>query len=156
MQNFTSLITAIHLAESRRDQALAVLQQQRGRHQHALGQMDQLQQYAHETESRWTRGAQIGTTPELLHHHYQFMGRLNQAVILQQDVLATSRAKIQAAEAELLQTEFRVASLKLVLKKRQAEQVQREQRREQKQMDEFAAMQTLRQMRQKTELHHDY
>jgi flagellar biosynthesis chaperone FliJ len=56
----------------------------------------------------------------------------------------------------LLQTEFRVASLKLVLKKRQAEQVQLAQRRDQKQMDEFAAMQTLRHMRQKTELHHGY
>jgi len=154
MSKFNSLRVAIDLAESSRDQALALLQKQRNNLAHAQDQMDQLQTYAQETESRWARNAQAGTTPELMHHHYQFMTRLQQAVVLQQDVLSGSTSRLKAAQQQVLQAEIHRASLKLLLAKRQAQQVQHEQRREQKQMDEFASMQTLRQTRQKLESHH--
>jgi flagellar protein FliJ len=156
MPKFRSLRLAIDLAISNRDQALAVLQTQRHNHAFAQSQMDQLQQYATETEQRWTVGAQKSTTPELLHHHYQFMARLQQAVVLQQGALATSASKVQAAEQHLLQAEFRIASLKLVLAKRQGELATTQQRQEQKQMDEFASMQTLRQVRLKLENSHEH
>lgn len=154
MSKFNSLRVAIDLAESSRDQALALLQQQRSSLAHAQDQMDQLQTYAHETESRWARNAQAGTTPELLRHHYQFMVRLQQAVVLQQDVLTGSNTKLMAAQQQVVQAEIHMASLKLLLAKRQASQLYREQCTEQKQMDEFAALQTLRQTRQKLEQHH--
>jgi flagellar FliJ protein len=156
MPKFNSLRIAIDLAASKRDQAFAALQRQRYSHDHAMGQMDQLQQYSNETEERWARSAQAGTSPELLHHHYQFMARLQQAVVLQKDALAGSLLKIKAAEETLLQEEIRMASLKVVLTKRQADQIKQMDRRDQKQMDEFAAMQTLRQMRQKLENHDVY
>jgi len=154
MHKFNSLCVAIELAETSRDQALALLQQQRNHLGYAQDQMDQLQSYAKETETRWAQNAQAGTRPELLHHHYQFMTRLQQAVVLQQDVLAGSTTRLKAAQQQVLQAEVHMAGLKLLLAKRQAGQLQQEQRREQKQMDEFAAMQTLRQTRQKLENHH--
>lgn len=154
MSKFNSLCVAIDLAESSRDQALAVLQQHRSSLAHAQDQLEQLQTYAHETESRWARNAQAGTTPELLRHHYQFMARLQQAVVLQQDVLAGSNSRLMAAQQQVLQAEIHMASLKLLLSKRQAGQLHQEQRREQKQMDEFASMQTLRQTSQKLENYH--
>lgn len=156
MSKFRSLLLAVDLAITKRDQASAVLQTHRRNHAFAQSQMDQLQQYAAETEQRWTIGAQISTTPELLHHHYQFMARLQQAVVLQQGALATSASKVQAAEQQLLQAEFRVASLKLVLAKRQGDLSMLQQRQEQKQMDEFASMQTLRQVRLKLENSHEH
>lgn len=151
MPKFRSILLAVDLAIAKRDQALSVLQTHRRNHAFAQSQMDQLQQYAHETEQRWTIGAQKSTTPELLHHHYQFMARLQQAVVLQQGALATSASKVQVAEQQLLQAEFRIASLKLVLAKRQGELATQQQRQEQKQMDEFASLQTLRQARLKLE-----
>ncbi len=156
MSKFNSLRVAIDLAESSRDQALAFLQQQRSSLAHAQDQMEQLQTYAHETESRWARNAQAGTTPELLRHHYQFMARLQQAVVLQQDVLTGSNNKLMAAQQQVLQAEMHMASLKLLLNKRQASQLHQQQRRDQKQMDEFASLQTLRQTRQKLEQHHGH
>lgn len=156
MSKFRSLLLAVDLAVTKRDQAVAVLQTHRNNHAFAQSQMDQLQQYATETEQRWTTGAQKNTTPELLHHHYQFMARLQQAVVLQQSALATSVAKVQAAEQLLLQAEFRIASLKLVLTKRQGDLAKLQQRQEQKQMDEFASMQTLRQVRLKLENTHEH
>jgi len=156
MPKFRSIRLAVDLATAKRDQALAVLQTQRRNHAFAQSQMDQLQQYATETEQRWTVGAQKSTTPELMHHHYQFMARLQQAVVLQQGALATSASKVHAAEQQLLQAEFRIASLKVVLANRQCELATLQQRQEQKQMDEFASMQTLRQVRLKLENSHEH
>ena len=156
MPKFGGLRLAIELALVRRDQALAELQKHKQSHAYAQDQMNQLQQYATETEQRWAQGAQKGTTPELLHHHYQFMGRLQQAVILQQDVLMGLSGKVEIAQHNVLQTEFRLASLKQVLASRLADQARQQQRRDQKQMDEFAAMQTSRQVHQKLENSHEH
>lgn len=155
MTQFNSLLLAIDLAATRREQALAELQKQRQAHAFAQGQMDQLQQYATETELRWTQGAQRGTTPELLHHHYQFMARLQQAVSLQQGALLASSGRLENAQQKVLVEEFRLASLKQLLSRRQSELAKLHQRQDQKQMDEFAAMQTMRQLRQKLENSHE-
>ncbi len=151
MPKFRSIRLAIDLAVTNRDQVLAVLQMHRRNHTFAQSQMDQLQQYTVETEQRWMSSAQQGTSPELMQHHYQFMGRLQQAVELQQGALATADSKVQAAEQQVLQAEFRIASLKMVLAKREGDLAKVHQRQEQKQMDEFASMQTMRQARLKLE-----
>lgn len=155
MPQFRSLHLAIDLALAKREQALSEMQKQRQAHVFANNQMSQLQQYANETEKRWTTNAQISTTPELLHHHYQFMGRLQHAILLQQSVLAASEERVKAAQQQLLQAEFRIASLKQVLVKRQADIGKLMQRRDQKQMDEFASMQILRLAREKLEHDHE-
>ena len=151
MTKFRSLHLAVDLAVAKRDQAVAVVQAHRRNHGFAQSQMDQLQQYAAETEQRWMLGAQSGTSPELLHHHYQFMARLQQAVVLQQVAQDAARSKLQFAEQQVLQAEFRIASLKTVLGKRQNDVAKLIQRQEQKQMDDFASAQTMRQARQNLE-----
>ena len=145
MHKFNSLQLAIDLAATKRDQALADLQKLRKAHAFANSQMAQLEQYAVETEQRWTRNAQISTTPELLHYHYQFKARLQQAISMQTTVIAGSSRTVQLAEQRMLQAELRLASLKLVLTHRLAEVDKLKARQEQKLTDEFAAMQTLRQ-----------
>lgn len=147
MHKFNSLQLAIDLASAKRDQAFADLQKLRKALAFANSQMTQLEQYAVETEQRWTRNAQVRTTPELLHHHYQFMARLQQAISMQTNVIAGSKRTVQLSEQRMLQAEFRLASLKLVLTNRLAEVDKVAQRLEQKMTDEFAAMQTLRQRR---------
>lgn len=142
-----SLLLAIDLATSRRDESLAELQRAEHSQAFAQDQMNQLQQYAQETEARWMQGAQVSTSPEMLHHHYQFMARLNQAIVLQEGVLASHRQQVEAARQQLMQAEFRLASFKKVLATRQAAIAKIRQRQEQKQMDEFASQQTQRQQR---------
>jgi flagellar FliJ protein len=80
----------------------------------------------------------------MMRHHYQFMDRLQQAVILQEGVLGQWGSKVERARKHWLETEFRVTSLKQVLKSKEAELALVQGRREQKEMDEFAAMQTRR------------
>ena len=147
MPDFRSLLLAIDLAAVKRDQAMAQLQEMQRAHAFAEEQMRQLQQYAQETDQRWIQGAQRITTPELLHHQYQFMGRLTQAIGLQEGALVSTQRRVDAAKQGVLQAELRLASLKQVLAQRQAALSQRQARQEQKQMDEFAAQQTLRQQR---------
>lgn len=151
MAALKSLILAIELAEMKRDQAMAQLQTSLQAQAFAQDQMHQLQQYAQETEQRWLQNAQKSTTPELLHHHYQFMGRLNQAISLQNGALANAGQRVDAARQVVLQAEFRLASLKLVLSSRQADLARTQQKRDQKQMDEFAALQTQRQLKRHAE-----
>ena len=147
MANFRSLLLAIDQASLKRDQTMAQLQEVQRAHAFAQEQMTQLRQYAQETDQRWTQGAQRITTPELLQHQYQFMGRLTHAIALQEGALTSTLRRVDAARQTLLQAELRLASLKQVLAQRQATQARLQARQEQKQMDEFAAQQTLRQQR---------
>jgi len=147
MANFRSLLLAIDQASIKRDQTMAQLQEVQRAHAFAQEQMMQLRQYAQETDQRWTQGAQRITTPELLQHQYQFMGRLTHAIALQEGAVTSSLRRVDAARQTVLQAELRLVSLKQVLAQRQATQARLQARQEQKQMDEFAAQQTLRQQR---------
>lgn len=140
MSAIKSVLLAIDLATAKRDQLAQDLMNAQQTHQFAQNQMAQLQSYALETESRWTTRAQIGTTPEVMRHHYQFMDRLQQAVGLQSGVIANIDHKVEMARQRVLEAEFRLISLKQVLKKKQTDLLQLQSRREQKQMDEFASM----------------
>lgn len=144
MSAVKSVLLAIQVATLRRDQAAAALTQLQQSQAFAQEQISQLQTYADETEARWAKAAQISVTPEMMRHHYQFMDRLQQAVILQEGVLGQWGSKVERARKHWLETEFRVTSLKQVLKSKQAELALVQGRREQKEMDEFAAMQTRR------------
>lgn len=151
MSGQKSLLLAIDLATSQRDEAQTQLQKHVQAQTFAQDQMQQLQQYAQETEQRWLQGAQVSTSPELLHHHYQFMARLNQAIQLQDGVLANHQQRVNAARQVLMQAEFRLMSFKQVLASRQATALKARGRQEQKQMDELAGLQTQRQQRLQAE-----
>lgn len=144
MSAVKSFLLAIDLATRKRDAVAQALMQVQSACLFAQDQMSQLEVYAAETASRWTAAAQSGTTPELLRHHYQFLDRLQHAIGLQQGVLANERRKVDHAKRLLLEAEFRLVSLQQVLKKKQAGLALIQSRREQKQMDEFAALQTRR------------
>jgi flagellar FliJ protein len=151
MADQKALLLAIDLATARRDEAQNQLQSLAQAQAHAQDQMEQLKQYAVETEQRWMQGAQISTSPEMLRHHYQFMGRLEQAIGLQEGVLANHEQRIVAARQLLIQAECRLGSFKQVLASRRLATAKARQRQEQKQMDEFASLQTQRQQRLQAE-----
>lgn len=140
MSAIKSFLLAIEMATRKRDEANQAAMQVHSGHLFAQNQLTQLETYAAETESRWTAAAQISTSPELMRHHYQFMGRLHHAIGLQQGVLDNENRKMEYAKRLVLEAEFRLVSLKQVLKKKQADMTILQSRREQKQMDEFASL----------------
>jgi flagellar FliJ protein len=144
MSAVKSLLLAMELATRRRDQAgVAVVRAEQAR-LHALDQLEQLESYSTETESKWIAAAQVGSSPELMRHHYQFMDRLGHAIGLQKTAEENSLRKLASEKKTLLEAEVRLMSLQQVLKVRQADIARASAKREQKQMDEFAALQYAR------------
>lgn len=139
MSAVKSVLLAMEVATGKRDQVAKGLLHVLRAHTFAQDQMAQLEGYASETEARWAAAAQISTSPELMRHHYQFMERLHHAIGLQIGVLENTARNVELAKRLLLDAEFRLTSLKQVLKKKQTDLFVLQTRREQKQMDEFAA-----------------
>ena len=139
MAGLKSVQLALHLATRRSEQALAGLTVLRHRHSAEQGQLLQLQNYADETQARWLVAASNRVSPELLRGHYQFMGRLQQAMVLQQGLLTQLDAKLAGARDIWLAAQARLAALQQVLQNKQADLRLAQGRLEQKQMDELAA-----------------
>ena len=144
MSALKSVVLAIDVATRRRDLAGKQLVQAQRACQFAQGQLDQLESYAADTEARWMTSAQLSMSPELLQHHYQFIGRLRHAIGLQDGVMDDLRRQLDAVKKLALDAEVRLAGLQQVMKNKQADLARVVARREQKQMDEFAALQFAR------------
>lgn len=146
MSAFKSIQLAIDVATKKRDQLSKELAEIQKTMLFAQGQLEQLQTYSGDTDVRWTSVATICATPELMRHHYQFMERLHHAMGLQQGVVNDLFRQAEVARKVLLDAEFRLNGLKRILATRQAEIMAGQMRREQKQADEFAALQFRRVM----------
>ena len=140
MSTLNALTVAVEVASRKRDEARRLLQDAQGAQQAAQDQLNQLQGYARETEGRWGMRADAAVQPEVMFHHYQFMDRLGHAVGLQTGVVGDHASRVQDATRTLLDAELRLASLRKVLERRQAELALAQQRREQKATDERAAL----------------
>lgn len=140
MSALNALMVAVSVAERKRDDARQQLQYAQAAHQAAQGQLSQLEGYAQETQERW--GAKEGAhlKPEVMHHHYQFMGRLGHAAGLQSGVVADHAQRVESASQQLVTAELRLASLRKVLEARRREMELQQARRDQKQTDERAAI----------------
>jgi flagellar FliJ protein len=146
MSTLRALALAIDLATEKRDEAGRQLMQAQRTYQFALNQLGQLESYAADSEARWLSAAQVSVDTGVLQHHYQFMDRLRHAIGLQDGVLADQQRQMEAARQRVQEAEARLTGLKKVLARKQMEQLKAQARREQKQMDEFAAMQHARSM----------
>jgi flagellar FliJ protein len=72
------------------------------------------------------------------------MDRLQQAIVMQTGVISGVVQQLEQAKRNLLQAEFRLSGLNQILKTRKAALLRGQQVREQRQTDEFAAMQHAR------------
>lgn len=140
MPKFRALELAIEQATQQRDAQARKLAHAQRTLQFAQGQLDQLRNYSNDTDARWIGGHAVNLSVELIKHHYQFMDRLQNAVTMQQGVIASQDQQVAHAHQTLLQAEYRLAGFKQVLKARRAALGLVEQRREQRATDEFAAL----------------
>lgn len=141
MSALNALIVAVEIASRKRDEARQALREAQAVQQAAQAQLSQLQDYARETEQRWGMQADTTVKPEVMFHHYQFMGRLDHAAGLQTGVVGDQAARVERAQRTLMETELRLASLRKVLEARRLELERAQARMDQKQTDERAAMQ---------------
>ena len=141
MSALNALMVAIELATRKRDEARQLLRQRQQSLAAAQEQMQQLQSYQAEMQQRWGahEGAQL--KPEVMYHHHQFMQRLQHAIELQTKVLRDQELRLQAAQQALMNTGLRLTSLQKVVQMRRKDMALAQQRREQKQTDERAALQ---------------
>lgn len=135
-----ALSVAVEMATRQRDEARRVLQHAQGAQRAAQDQLQVLQGYAQETESRWGMRAQATVAPEVMFHHYHFMGRLDHAAGLQSGVVDDHAQRVALAQQQLRDAEVRLASLRKLLEKRQMEALQAQARWDQKMTDERAAL----------------
>ena len=140
MPGLSGVVLAIKVATGRRDDVAKQVAQVHRTLSFAQNQLAQLQSYAGDTDAKWAGATSRVLSTELIRHHYQFMARLQNAIHLQSDVVAQTREQLEQAKHHLLQAEFRIASLSQLLKARQDTLRLREERREQRQSDEFAAL----------------
>ena len=138
-----ALSVAVEMATRQRDEARRVLQHAQGAQRAAQDQLQVLQGYAQETENRWGMRAQATVAPEVMFHHYHFMGRLDHAAGLQSGVVDDHAQRVALAQQQLRDAEVRLASLRKLLEKRQMEALQAQARRDQKMTDERAALRHL-------------
>lgn len=138
-----ALSVAVEMATRQRDEARRVLQHAQGAQRAAQDQLQVLQGYAQETENRWGMRAQATVAPEVMFHHYHFMGRLDHAAGLQSGVVDDHAQRVALAQQQLRDAEVRLASLRKLLEKRQMEALQAQARRDQKMTDERVALRHL-------------
>ncbi|MDW8336519.1 MAG: flagellar export protein FliJ [Tepidimonas sp.] len=141
MKRPADLSVLLQLRQRQRDEALTALAQARRDHQLAEQQLGQLHTYAVEAEQRWTERARLGVSPTLLATHRHFMARLEQATQLQQQTLQQLAERITQCEAQLLQAERALATLRRLQQRRAQQWQQHLQRQEQKANDEMALQQ---------------
>jgi flagellar FliJ protein len=144
MSQLRSVLLAIEHATMHRDRLAQVAASVERNLQFAHQQLTQLQEYAADTDARWIGSAAREISAQIIRHQYQFMDRLQQAIVMQTDVIAGVVSQLEQARANLLQAEFRLAGLNQILKTRKAHLSRVQQLREQRQTDEFAAMQHAR------------
>jgi flagellar FliJ protein len=140
MPQLRALALAIDQAKQQRNDAVAAFLKSQIACQGAQDQMAQLEGYARETESRWALGARSTADLESVQHYDHFMARLQQAVGMQQGVVAEQLQALATARQRWMAAEIRAASLQRLLDKRRAELGRIQNRLEQKQLEELSAL----------------
>jgi flagellar protein FliJ len=133
-------------AESERDAAAQGLHAACAQAQAARAQHGELSGYRQDYQQRWTHSFTQSATMDIVGCYQSFGRRLDQAVDTQGHVANHADQRQDRAREALRQAELRVAALRQLIARRQAEAAKADQRREQRASDEFAARAHLRRM----------
>ena len=139
-----TLSLLLERAEGERDAAAQALHAATAQAQAARAQHGELAGYRQDYQQRWTQSFAQATTMEIMACYQSFGQRLNQAVDSQGHVAQNADQRQVRARDALRQAELRVAALRQLIARRQAEVHKQAQRREQRATDEFAARAHLR------------
>lgn len=139
-----TLSLLLERAEGERDAAAQALHAASAQAQAARAQHGELSGYRQDYQQRWTQSFAQATTMDIVACYQSFGQRLNQAVDSQGHIAHNADQRQARAREALRQAELRVAALRQLIARRQAEAAKLAQRREQRATDEFAARAHLR------------
>ncbi|MFG6487398.1 flagellar export protein FliJ [Roseateles sp. BYS78W] len=139
-----TLSLLLERAEGERDAAARALHAAGQQAEAARAQHGQLADYQQDYRQRWTHSFTQGTTMSIVDCYQSFGQRLEQAVTTQHHVANHADQRQVRAREALREAELRVAALRQLIARRQAEAAKAAQRREQRADDEFAARAHLR------------
>lgn len=139
-----TLSLLLERAEGERDTAARALHAASAQADAARAQHTGLTGYRQEYQQRWTQSFAQSTTMSIVDCYQSFGQRLEQAVVTQGHVASHADQRQERAREALRQAELRVAALRQLIARRQAEAAKVAQRREQRATDEFAARAHLR------------
>lgn len=143
-QTYSALRLAVEQAQQQRDDCTVALRGKREQLSHAQQQLDQLQLYAHEMDAKWLGKSGTHVSSDWVRHQSQFLGRLTQAMAMQEGVLQQIRRQESVALQALGRAEQRLLALQKLLAQRQLEQLRRHERKEQQAMDELSLQLVMR------------
>jgi flagellar FliJ protein len=138
MDRMQLLATLLEREERRRDEALAAWRACQQQAEAARAQHEALLGYRSEYHARWTGQFRQGGSIELLRCYQGFVGRLDQAITMQDGQAQQSAAALERSLQQLRQRETRVAMVRKLIERRQAAAREQQARRDQKASDEAA------------------
>jgi flagellar FliJ protein len=124
--------------QGRRDLAAEALHRAEQSARRSREQAAQLLAYRIEYEARWAAQLRLRASIEIVHCWRAFMQRLDQAVALQARQVQAGEAALGAARRTLLDAERRVAAVRKLIERREAERRAGVRRREHRLEDELA------------------
>jgi flagellar FliJ protein len=140
----STLSLLLERAEAERDAAAQALHAAVAKAEAARAQHGELSGYRQDYQQRWTQSFSQGTTMSIVGCYRSFGQRLDQAVDTQGHMADHADQRQVRAREALREAELRVAALRQLIARRQAEADRADQRREQRASDEFAARAHLR------------
>ncbi len=135
-----ALTTLLEIAQRQRDEALSTLLRAEEAVRRMRLQSEQLVAYRDDYRARNPAMGGRSAPIELLRSHEAFMVRLQQALTQQQQQLQAAEARSTEARAALLVLETRVASVRKLLERREADQRLLSARQDQRRSDDAASM----------------
>ncbi|MBI5258710.1 MAG: flagellar export protein FliJ [Burkholderiales bacterium] len=134
----STLTTLLQQAEADRDAAQAVLRHCEAVAAQAQAQAEQLSAYRSQYQQRWTTQFRQSGAIELVQCYQGFAQRLEQAITQQTHTTTQAQSRLEQARAQLIAREQRVAAVRKLIERRQAEQNRVAERRDQRNTDEAA------------------
>jgi flagellar FliJ protein len=138
MDRLSLLNTLLEREREKRDAALTEWRQAEAQEHAAREQADSLVTYRSDYRKRWAAQFSQRAPIEILHCYQGFVDRLEQAIGAQQGVVEQAAGRVLAARQRLRHRETKVATVQRLIERRLQAQALKDQRREQKTVDEAA------------------
>ena len=133
-----SLQTVLDLMQTRADEATQQLARLIANERDAREKLTMLQQYRDEYANRFRQAAQKGLSPREWSNYQAFLDRLDEAVAVQTKAVAQQAKNTEAGQAQWQRQQKKLKAIDTLSDRHFAHEEAQEQRREQKQQDEFA------------------
>ncbi|BBG58446.1 Flagellar fliJ protein [Providencia rustigianii] len=144
MSNSHALTTLLSLAEDASEEAAKVLAQVRQTHTQMSEQLNMLENYQSEYRQKLNQTLHSGMDSDKWQNYQQFLVTLELTIEQQQQQLSMWKQRVDDANRHWQEKQQRVNAFDTLIQRAEHTQNQRQNRLEQKQMDEFAQRATLR------------